>query len=277
MRLESLLVSRDTELAKTLQPALERFAIGMEVCVGPNAGAEILGSEHFDAVIIDCDDLQGGLEVLKQARGGSANRSSVALAVLNGKTTTRQAFDLGASFVLQKPVSLQNAVRCASAAVSMMARERRRYYRHPVDMSVTLFFGEDARLEARTTNISDGGMAVELKQPLPGKGLSGVKFTPNGMASPLELKAEVAWADEKGRMGIRFAKVPSRHLEQLEAWLAQSFATKFPELATVAEKGPSLQRPSALPAAAKPAAAKPAPAKVPAPKPVAAKPLRPRS
>jgi CheY-like chemotaxis protein len=277
MRLESLLVSRDTELAKTLQPALERFAIGMEVCVGPNAGAEILGSEHFDAVIIDCDDLQGGLEVLKQARDGSANRSSVALAVLNGKTTTRQAFDLGASFVLQKPVTLQNAVRCASAAVSMMARERRRYYRHPIDMNVSLLFGEDQRLEAKATNISDGGMAVQLKQPPPGKGLSGVKFTPNGMASPLELKAEVAWADEKGRVGIRFAKGTSKDREQLESWLAQSFATKFPELATTAAKGTGLQRPAAALAAAKPAAAKPAPAKAPAPKAVVAKPLRPRS
>lgn len=275
MRLESLLVSRDTELAKTLQPALERFAIGMEVCVGPNAGAEILGSEHFDAVIIDCDDLQGGLEVLKQARGGSANRSSVALAVLNGKTTTRQAFDLGASFVLQKPVTLQNAVRCASAAVSMMARERRRYYRHPIDFSVVLSFGEDQRLEAKATNISDGGMAVALKQPVPNRGLSGVKFTPSGMASPLELRAEVAWADEKGRIGIRFTKVASKDLEQLQGWLAQSFATKFPELATVAEKGP--QRPVASPAAAKSTAAKPAPAKAPAAKPVTAKPLRPRS
>ncbi len=278
MRLESLLVSRDTELAKTLQPALERFAIGMEVCVGPNAGAEILGSEHFDAVIIDCDDLQGGLEVLKQARGGSANRSSVALAVLNGKTTTRQAFDLGASFVLQKPVTLQNAVRCASAAVSMMARERRRYYRHPVDMSVALFFGEDHRLEAKATNISDGGMAVELKGSPPSKGLSGVKFTPLGMATALELNAEVAWADEKGRVGIRFVKVPSKTREQLEGWLAQSFATKFPELATVAEKGPAAQKLAAAgSAAARPAPAKPAPAKAPAPKPTAAKPLRPRA
>jgi DNA-binding response OmpR family regulator len=277
MRLESLLVSRDRELAKTLQPALERFTVGMEVCVGPNAGREILNSERFDAVIVDCDDLQGGLDLLKQARGGTANRSSVALAVLNGKTTTRQAFDLGASFVLQKPVTLVNAVRCASAAVSMMARERRRYYRHPIDMSVTLYFGEDCRLDTKATNVSDGGLAVELKEPLPKRSLSLVKFTPPGMATTMELKAEVAWADEKGRAGIRFVGVPKRTREQLEVWLAENFAAKFPELSVIAERGPAQSTPASGAASPKSSHAAPAGGKAPASRVVATKPLRARA
>jgi CheY-like chemotaxis protein len=277
MRLESLLVSRDPELAKTLQPALERFTVGMEVCVGPNAGREILEGERFDAVIVDCDDLQGGLDVLKHARAGGANRSSVALAVLNGKTTLRQAFDLGASFVLQKPVTLVNAVRCASAAVSMMARERRRYYRHAIDMSVTLFFGEEDRLEAKATNVSDGGLAAQLPQPLPKKGLSLVRFTPPGMASAMELKAEVAWADEKGRVGIRFVGVSKKTREQLETWLAENFAARFPELSALADKAPEqgsaaagAPSPKASPVAQKSGKASPSRA-------VATKPLRARA
>jgi|GEM_PF-221003 len=276
MRLESLLVSRDPELARTLQPALERFTIGMEICVGPNAGREILSSERFDAVIVDCDDLQDGLDVLKHARVGAPNRSSVTLAVLNGKTSMRQAFDLGASFVLQKPVTLVNAVRCASAAVSMMARERRRYYRHAIDMSVTLFFGEDLRLEAKATNVSDGGLAAELKQTLPRRGLSLVKFTPLGMASAMELKAEVAWADEKGRVGIRFVGVPKKTRAQLETWLAENFAAKFPELSAIADRGPAQlsPAPAALP---KSSPAAPSAGKTPGSRVVATKPLRARA
>jgi CheY-like chemotaxis protein len=215
----------------------------MEVCLGPNAGREILDSERFDAVIVDCDDLQDGLDVLKHSRLGAANRRSVSLAVLNGKTSMRQAFDLGASFVLQKPVTLVNAVRCASAAVSMMARERRRYYRHAIDMTVTLVFGDDLRLEAKATNVSDGGLAVELKRPLPKKGLALVKFTLPGMASAFELKAEIAWADEKGRIGVRFVDIPKKIHEQLETWLAENFAAKFPELSTMAETAPAQTAP----------------------------------
>jgi DNA-binding response OmpR family regulator len=255
MRLESLLVSRDRELAKTLQPALERFTVGMEVCVGPNAGREILNSERFDAVIVDCDDLQDGLDLLKHARNGAANRRSVSLAVLNGKTSVRQAFDLGASFVLQKPVTLVNAVRCASAAVSMMARERRRYYRHAIDMTVALVFGDDLRLEAEATNVSDGGLAVQLKQPLPKKGLTLVKFTPPGMASAIELKAEIAWADEKGCIGVRFVDIPKKTRAQLETWLAENFAAKFPELSAMADMAPAQSSPAVSTGASKPGSA----------------------
>jgi CheY-like chemotaxis protein len=249
----------------------------MEVCVGPNAGREILESERFDAVIIDCDDLQGGLDVLKHARVGAANRSSVTLAVLNGKTSMRQAFDLGASFVLQKPVTLVNAVRCASAAVSMMARERRRYYRHPIDMSVTLYFGEDRRLETKATNVSDGGLAVQIKEPLPKRGLSGVKFVPPGMATAMELKAEVAWADEKGRVGIRFVGVPKKTREQLEVWLAENFAAKFPELSAMADRSPVQSSPASGAALSKVSPAAPASGKPPVSRVVATKPLRARA
>ena len=127
MQLESLLLSRDPEVIRVLRPTLEKLSIDLEVCRGAKSGAEIISSEKFDAIIIDCDDLQGGLEVLSAMRKESSNKSSVAFAILNRQTTTHKAFELGANFVLQKPLSGLNAMRCFSAAINFMLRERRRY------------------------------------------------------------------------------------------------------------------------------------------------------
>ncbi len=224
MSLASLLLSRDPDLVRPLRSALEKYSIGVEVCIGPHAGIEILSSEHFDAVIVDCDDLQGGADVLRDLRTMSANKSSVAVAVVNQRTSTSQAFQLGANFVIQKPVTADNANRCTSAAVAMMTRERRRYYRHPLDFAVTAFFGKDEMREAQATNISEGGMAVCFSDPLPKSGLSKVSFRLPDLHSPMEFRADLAWADDAGRAGLRFVDLPKKAQETIEDWMTRQAA-----------------------------------------------------
>ena len=226
MSLASLLVSRDQDLVRPLRSAFEKHSIGVEVCVGPNAGMEILLTEHYDAVIVDCDDIAGGTELLRDLRSMAANKSSVAVAVLHDRTTTAQAFQMGANFVIQKPISDVSATRCASAAVAMMTRERRRYYRHPLDFAVKAVFGKDETRQARATNLSEGGMAVSFDGPLPGCGLSRISFCLPDMAAPMEFRADLAWADESGRAGLRFVDLPKKAQETIEDWLTRQLAAK---------------------------------------------------
>src|ERR1700727_1483511 len=137
MALESLLLSRDVEVMRVLRPTLEKLSIDVEICQEARAATDILVSEKFDAVIVDCDDLQGGLAILEGLRSTPSNKNSVTFAVLNGKrTTTQEAFGMGANFVLQKPITPLNAARCFHAALNFMLRERRRYFRQPVKMMV---------------------------------------------------------------------------------------------------------------------------------------------
>jgi CheY-like chemotaxis protein len=229
MELESLLLSRDPQVIRVLRPTLEKLSIDVEVCRGARSGSEILSYEKFDAVIVDCDDLQGGLEVLEGLRKGTSNKNSVAFAILNGNTTTQKAFQLGANFVLQKPISALNAMRCFSAAVGFMARERRRYFRHPVEISVTLVFGQDQELRATTSNISEGGMAIVFRGKLPKGAVSKVVFTLPDTHISMEAKAVIAWADGAGRAGIRFAELPKASREQLDRWLAEQFTKTKPK------------------------------------------------
>lgn len=227
MVLESLLLSRDPQVVRVLRPTLEKLSVDMEVCRGARSGSEILSSEKFDAVIVDCDDLHGGLEVLEGLRKGTSNRNSVAFAILNG-TTTHKAFELGANFVLQKPISPLNAMRCFSAALGFMERERRRYFRHPIEIPAAVVFGQGQELKAATTNISEGGMAIRFRGKLPRGGISKVVFTLPGTHSSMEPKACLAWADGAGRAGLRFVDMPPKSRQYLEEWLGQQLPAQPP-------------------------------------------------
>jgi DNA-binding NtrC family response regulator len=220
MQLESLLLSRDVEVIRILQPALEKLSIAVEVCRGVSSGQEILRTEKFDAVLVDCDDLKGALVVFESLRKSASNKNTVTFAILNGSTTTQQAFQMGANFVLQKPISALNAKRCLGAAINFMVREQRRYFRHPVEIPVAIAFGEGQKMKATITNISEGGMAIFFRGQLPKGAISTANFKLPGTATPLEPKVQIAWMDESGHAGLRFSEMPKEGLEQLNRWLA---------------------------------------------------------
>jgi CheY-like chemotaxis protein len=228
MTLESLLLSQDDELVRVLRPTLEQMSIDVELCHEARTGADILITDKFDAVIVDCDDLNGGLAVLQGLRNTPSNKNSVAFAILNGKrTTTQEAFGMGANFVLQKPISGLNASRCFHAALNFMLKERRRYFRQPVKMQVKLSLDGKSTV-ATSTNISEGGIALLLHEALPKGATPMLKFSLPHTDIHMEVEAEVAWADVKGRAGLRFLHDPKSSQQELEYWLDQRMEEKFP-------------------------------------------------
>ncbi len=240
MTLESLLLSKDPELVRVLRPTLEKLSIDVEVCHEARTGADILISDKFDAVIVDCDDLAGGMALLQGLRSTPSNRNSVAFAVLNGKrTTTQQAFGMGANFVLQKPISTLNASRCFHAALNFMLKERRRYFRQPVKMQVDVVL-EHKTIQATSTNVSEGGIALMLHDAVPKGATPLLKFSLPGSNLRMEVEGEVAWSDMKGLAGFRFHNVPQSSQEYLEHWLDEHMEQEFPgakERIAAAESG----------------------------------------
>ena len=228
MTLESLLLSKDAEVVRILRPTLEKLSIEVEVCQEAKKASEILIAEKFDAVIVDCDDMQGGMEVLQGLRATPSNKGSVTFALLNGKkTTTQEAFGMGANFVLQKPISALNASRCFHAALNFMVKERRRYFRQPAKMQVKVVY-EGKTLNATSTNISEGGIALMLREAPPKGAAPHLKFTLPESNINMEVEAEVAWVDVKGLAGFRFHNIPKSSQAQLEQWLDDQIEREFP-------------------------------------------------
>ena len=228
MNLDSLLISRDANLLGVLRPALEKISVNLQVCPEVQPGNDLLTKRKFDAVIIDCDDLQNGFHLLQTLRQTQSNAKSVSFAVVNGKTSTQQAFQSGANFVLQKPLTPLHASRCFNAALNFMVRERRRYFRHPLDMPLRISLPQNQEMTATATNLSEGGMAICIVGKLQ-KGVQGqFRFTLPGVNVSLELKGEVAWADGTGHVGIRFIEVPQSSQYQLDKWLTDRLKEEIP-------------------------------------------------
>ncbi len=236
MALQSLLLSRDNDVIRVLRRVLNDLEIEVQVCTAPDTAAAELARRKWDAIIIDCDDVHGALDVLRSVRQMAANKTSTAFAIINGITSVRNAFELGANLALEKPITADRALHSFRAVHGMMLAERRRYYRYPVDMAVTLRFEDKdsprhQEVLAAAVNLSEGGMAVKLKSAPPStKAAATLRFLLPGTHNWIETKGIIAWADAEGHAGIRFENPPFSVKEHMARWFNQKFeADKKPE------------------------------------------------
>jgi c-di-GMP-binding flagellar brake protein YcgR len=108
-----------------------------------------------------------------------------------------------------------------------MVKERRRYFRQPIKMAVNVVL-DDKEVKATSTNISEGGMALMLREALPKGAMPHLTFVLPGINLNMNVEAEVAWVDIKGRVGCRFHNVPQSSQLLLEKWLDDQMEKEFP-------------------------------------------------
>lgn len=245
MGLQSLLLCRDPAVLRIFRRALDDLGVGIEVCSAAESALERLERIKFDAVIVDCDDVAGGQDVLTAIQKAPSNKRAIALALISA-TTMRSAFEMGAHFALDKPLTLERATRALRAAHGFMVAEQRRYFRHSVDTQAWLTFGAAKQLACKLTNISDGGMAVSLSEPVtPGADVE-VRFELPTVSDRLNVKGEFAWADGKGNAGIRFVHVPGETKKALGRWLADRNIDDLPRGVVSGTSNAGGRRPAAI-------------------------------
>ncbi len=220
--MESFLLSRDDAVIRVMRRVLQDMGIEVEVCTGAEQAYETLSHRKFDAVIIDCDDMFGASDVLRNVRQMRSNKTSTSFAIINGITSVRTAFEMGANLAMEKPITVERARRSLLAAHGLMYQQRRRFYRYPVDIAVTLSFEGRADVFATGHSMSEAGMALHVKQSLPAsQPRVTLKFVLPGTHDWMEVLGTVAWADERGQAGVRFENLPYTVKEHLARWFAE--------------------------------------------------------
>ncbi|HEY6307215.1 MAG TPA: PilZ domain-containing protein [Candidatus Angelobacter sp.] len=219
MALQALLLSRDPEVQRTIRRVLDTANIDLEVCNNADQARMALVRRKYDALLVDCDDADKGPQILKELRQGKSNKSCIAFALVHGKTTVQQAFEMGANFVLDKPISVERATRSVRAAQGLIMRERRRYHRHLLRASGAILVDSGAELPVSITNISEGGISIECARQLDEGGAARLKFILPGAKRTLEIKGEVMWSTPEGQAGIRFQVLPVDSKKELDSWL----------------------------------------------------------
>lgn len=219
MALQALLLSNDPEVHRTIRRVLDAANIDLDLSNNAEQARHILLRRKYDALLVDCDDMPHGPQVLKELRLGKSNKSCIAFAVVNGKTNIQQAFEMGANFVLDKPIALDRATRSVRAAQGLIMRERRRYHRHLVKATGAILVDQGAELPLNITNISQGGISIECSRRLDEGGAARVRLQLPGTKRSLDIKGEVAWSTPEGRAGIRFQVLSAEAKKELDIWL----------------------------------------------------------
>jgi len=219
MALQSLLLSRDPEVHRTIRRVLDAANIDLDLCNTTDQARHILTRRKYDAVLVDCDDIQDAGLVLRELRQGKSNKSCIAFALVNGRTNVQQAFEMGANFVLDKPISVERATRGVRAAQGLIMRERRRYHRHLVNATGAIVVDSGAELQLNITNISHGGISIECSRQLDEGGAARLRFQLPGTKRSLEIKGEIVWSTPEGRAGIRFQVLSAETKSDLDTWL----------------------------------------------------------
>lgn len=109
MGYQALLFCPDEKSARAVTQVLSELDFTVEACTEPFAAVKKLMGQHFDAVVVDCDNEQNATLLFKSARNSASNQASLAVAVVEGQAGVAKAFRIGANLVLTKPINIEQA------------------------------------------------------------------------------------------------------------------------------------------------------------------------
>src|SRR5437879_8440243 len=109
MGYQALLFCPDEKIARVVTHVLSELEFSIETATEPFGAVKKLMAQHFDAIVVDCENEQNATLVFKSARNSSSNQSSLAVAVVEGQAGVAKAFRIGANLVLTKPINVEQA------------------------------------------------------------------------------------------------------------------------------------------------------------------------
>jgi CheY-like chemotaxis protein len=224
----ALLISNDAATIEQVSQSMQLLAVASEVCEELPCALVQLNRRKFEVVVID---LRLGGEVstvIERVRFSPSNRTAVIFTVSDSDTETGEAFKAGSNFVLRRPLSLTSIGKTLRVGYGLILRERRRYFRCPVEVPVTIYTAGLPEMPARTANVSESGMAINTSTPLPPGVEVTLHFTLPDCESPFVMGATICWCKES-YIGLQFNSNSPEVTGELQEWLARRLEESLPE------------------------------------------------
>jgi PilZ domain len=152
------------------------------------------------------------------ARRGTGEDPQI-IAILGGREYSQRAFELGAHFVLYKPVSRDRSLVSLEYAFRSAGKDRRSTDRRGVYVSTIVSSPVVEEAPVTLLNLSPTGTALRSKKRLPPDSKLYFEFQIPGQNALVRLSGNVVWQDIQGRAGIRFTSVPATSRKALGEWL----------------------------------------------------------
>ena len=123
MATRAFLLCGDEKAVQAVTQILDELEVSFEHSSEPAFSLKRLATQRFELLIVDCDNPQNATQVFNSARASTLNKTSIAIAIVEGKAGVPNAFRLGASLVLTKPVSLEQARNTLRTGIGMTRKE----------------------------------------------------------------------------------------------------------------------------------------------------------
>ena len=213
---EFLVVCGDRPIFKTLAAAIRQVNGRLNCAPSAASAGCYLARRKVDGIVIDMK-VPGALELIQRARAASANKASVIFACMGATAEAHFVLRAGANFVIHRPLLPDKIAHMFSVAASMMAAEKRRYFRHalmvPVEMKVN-----GRSLESTMSNLSEGGMAVwSLHYHPPGSRVTFSFALPFG--GEIQGTGTITWTNQDGLAGVKFNILSDQAYTHLSVWI----------------------------------------------------------
>lgn len=221
MHTTALLVSDDLILRSEIRPVLTDAGVASECC-GLAGFDRAISRGKFECILLDLTDPVKFSDVVTKLRAEKFNRYAIVLAVADDEHRTALSRISGVNFFVSKSARLADDLKHAlSSGHALMIHEKRRYYRHPVDIVVDVICdGQPKRvkmidLSARGACLGWNGLQSNRTMRL--------EFVLPGTDQRLAVNAITAWS--KGTsIGVEFNSLASDSDKALKTWLRQKEA-----------------------------------------------------
>ena len=216
-----MLLCTDDTVIRVLRRVLGELEIGVEQCSDLDTTVQKMTRQRFEAVIVDCTSAEVASKVLRGIRSAPANKRAVVVAITDGQNAAKGATELGAHFILFKPLSIERTRSSFRAVRALMKRERRRHARVPIELPVELQFdGKQGSMRTVTSDLGENGIAIKTRnQKLPSSFRA--RFTlPGSPGTEIEARGEVAW-EGATVVGVRFRDLSLEMSEELKRWIGR--------------------------------------------------------
>ena len=225
----ALLVSDDSTIVEQLTHCVQRFAISADVCPDVPTATSLINTRKFEAIFVDFALGHGAQPILERIRLSPSNQSSVTFALVDSHVHAE--FGVQPNFVMQKPLTDILIGTTLKAALGLIIRDYRRYFRCPLAVPVVLGIDGTAQILCKVMNISEGGLAINTSVTFKPGAQVNARFALPGQPDTLDVAAEVCWCDNKGRAGLQFRSVPPEQKVRLQGWLSNRIEQGLPESA----------------------------------------------
>lgn len=180
----------------------------------------VVNQEKFDGIFLDLEMPKlNGFDLARLIRKSSWNKSTP-IVIVTGREerqTMKDAFALGATFFLQKPVDRQKLSVLFRTVSGGMIENRRKSVRVPLKADLTCTVGSRT-IRGVSWNLSQGGMQVEVGDLKP-KDTVRLSFQLPVSGVAIDAAGVVVW-EKASRQGIQFTNVSPQSQESICQFMA---------------------------------------------------------